>query len=257
MKNITLSIKDIALLKQLPEEYFMNVLEKTHDGTSMGKIGPVLDEWMENTYMMTCAGFNEQGEKVYETEISTPSAGAQLLYAEIDGESKNIHCITNNSRTTADKEKPAAQINTGTGIFLVPGYEQLKSLTLKNDHLEYMLRSYSLASPDGTRMTVIRNDSFGMKDHTNYEKTIKDFAKDTKNYNNKLDNLIKKKVEAMMENGEYPNGLEGKPVKEIVDYARKESIKEYGSWEDVVYYGKNYPEQFEQCNTKFRIKHPS
>lgn len=240
-------------------EYIIKAIEedlsKTHDGTSMGKIGPILDDWMENRYAMTCAGFDENGKKVYETRVSTPSAGPGLLEAEMGDEIKNIHCITNNTQGSIIKEGPSATIQTGDGVLLVPGEGQLKSLTKKNKDGDYMFRSFSLVSPDNTRMTVLRNDSFSKENHKAYNETIKDFHKQTKAYNTTFDKKVKDKVQNMLDNNDYPPEMEGKKVSELTDYARKEVLKEYGSWEEQVYNKGKFPERFEQCNTKFRIKH--
>lgn len=240
-------------------DYILKVIEKeltkTHDGTSMGKIGPVLDEWMEKRHTMSCAGFDENGKKVYETKVSTPNAGPSLLTSEMDGEIKNIHCITNNTQGGIIKEGSSATIQTGDGVLLVLGQNQLNSLTRKNENGDYMFRSFSLVSQDNTRMTVLRNDSFNKENHKEYKETINDFHKQTKLYNTTFDKKVKNKVQSMLDNNDYPPEMEGKKVSELTDYARKEVIKEYGTWEEQVYNKGNFSERFENCNTKFRIKH--
>ena len=246
MNNLRLSIQEIADLKEGRKT--LEEIEKTHDGTSMGKIGPVLDKWIEEGHLVSCAGFDENGKKIYQTTAINDKSGPTLLKEEIDGNVKDIHCISSNFWD--ENGKPAAKIRLNETEFHMPGAEQLYSITMKNDNDEYLLRSFSFVSMDHTRFTVLRNNNFSEADHKAFKEVSQDIDKQSKSYAKGFDKAVEAKMEEIRRSGNVPVG----PEMALIIQAKKEVIKEYPSWQEAVYDKNNFGERFEQCNTKFRTK---
>lgn len=234
-----LSIREIADWKEkgiVPQK-----LTKTHDGTSMGKIGPILDKWVKTVDSHKCSVFDENGHQLYES-LSSPSGmtfelmrwnflqNKDFVYAN----STNLHYITNNEDDSTGHNVSIQETDENgktISVTNVPNSDKLKALTTQNDDGDYLLRSFSLASPNSTRMTVIRNNKFNEENHESYQQTIKDFDKANIEYEKEFNKIVKER-------------------------GTVEAVKELGTWEQAVFKGQGFDKRFEDCNTKFRITKP-
>lgn len=255
-EKITLSIKDLALLKSNPQEYYKRYIEeeKTHDGTSLGQIGPVLDNWggHGSTYRDECAAFDENGKKIFESENKNRKS-ADILKEKSNSDTKDIHFISTFNLSEGSR---AANISEGSpGHELnIPSPEQLSTLLLKNENGDYMLRSYSLVSTNKSRVSVLRNNKFDKSNHKDYRETCKDLKRDSKKYGKDITKLSTKYFNEIVKE-KYPAfpDIKDNEYYQILSDSAKMAIAEHGTWEQNVLIGKGYDKRFENCNTKIRI----
>lgn len=258
--SLKLTIKEIADLKEGRKT--LEEIEKTHDGTSMGTIGPILDELCrtKGTKKQVLA-FDENGKKVYEIDDNGKNDnGIQHLerdISSIDGEKKNLHGVVSENRTLSGRT--VADIEYNDGELNIPDYNQLKSLCTTNEDGDYLLRSYTMISDNGSRMTFIKNNNFDKSNHKEYRQICKDIGKESKKYNKEYNSRVAELVKEKREEAGYINireqGITLDELQPIYRAAEKQALKEVGSWEDRVMKGKGFTDKLENCNVKFRMSY--
>ena len=168
--KITLKIKDLALLKSNPTEYY----RKTHDGTSMGNIGPVLDNWAvgEGNSGSYCL-FDEEGRRVRQTFRPGAYSSEGYIwdkYKEIP-EAKNLHYITQPYYSGGTYKEDENDV----GFNATPARDFEKLITEKNENGDYMLRSLNSVKPNGIIQQLIRNDKYSETDDENFRKAVQHY----------------------------------------------------------------------------------
>lgn len=305
----TLSIKDIVLLKERPQDYLKIITEtltKTHDGTSMGKIGPVLDAWGEKTtnWFMekevsvfdsdgkergsrigtrtggpwSCKIDNEtvyrDDEWVTPQDFSDNSGYTNMHWIETsvegrEGHKYDIGTTIKESGAVSLHEQAGANVprdehplhNEGTcGVLTVPSQLQLNQLCSKNENGEYALKSYSMVSRNGTRITAIKNDSFNTENEAPYKQVTKDLEKATINYSDTYQKTYSDIAQRMIDNHEYPDSINGHKLIRPYDIrcyvehkAQQETLNQIGTWEQNVLKGQGFDKRMEDQNVKIRV----
>lgn len=261
MNNLRLSIQEIADLKEGRRS--LEEIEKTHDGTSMGTIGPILDELCrtKGTKKQVLA-FDENGKRVYKIDDDDRKndIGIQHLeqnISDIDGEKKNLHGVVSENRMLSGRT--VTDIRYHGGELNIPNYNQLKSLCTTNEDGDYLLRSYTMISDNNSRMTFIKNNNFDKSNHKDYRQICKDIGKESKKYNKEYNSrvaeLVKEKREAAGYTDLYirEHGITMTEMQPFYSAAEKQALKEVGSWEDRVMKEKGFIGKLENCNVKFRM----
>ena len=283
---------------------------KTHDGTSMGTIGPVLNDWTkENTkygdLIERISIFDENGKEIGRRSgrrrdgMLACITNGELVYGEnkwIDGPEfarKNgltdIHYAESSASGREGsqdnginiKESGQVYICNGTasitmlgwvenehpyndegtrGTLMVPNNHRLDTLCEKNDDGEYLMRSYSLASRNGTRITATRSDKFGPENETAYKELTKSMTADTKAYEQKYQKTYKEIAQRMIDNHEYPDTIKGHKIirpRSVVGYvehkAQQEAQAKLGTWEEAVFKGKGYDSSFKDVGVRITV----
>ena len=259
----TLSIKEIADLKEGRKT--LEELTKTHDGTSMGTIGPILDELCRtHGNSERVIAYDENGKKVYDIDddkhTRRGAVGVQNLerdMSKLEGKAKDLHCVVGENSGLSNRT--VVDINYGSGQLNIPNYNQLKSLCTTNDEGDYLLRSYTMISDNSTRMTFIKTNNFNKSNHKEYRQICKDIGKESKKYNKEFQDIVEEKAKRIKEThkptritGGYSDTYD---YQQIYTQARREALKDYGSWEDRVMKDKGFVDKLEQCNVKFRMSY--
>lgn len=260
MKDLRLSIQEIADLKEGRRS--LEDIEKTHDGTSMGTIGPILDELcrMKGTKKQVLA-YDENGKRVYKIDDEGKNdIGIQHLeqnISKINGEKKNLHGVVSENITLSGRT--AADIRYSGGELNIPDYNQLKSLCTTNEDGDYLLRSYTMISENNSRMTFIKNNNFDKSNHKDYRQICKDIGKESKKYNKEYNSRVSELVKEKREEAGYTDlyirehGITMTEMQPFYKAAKKQAAKEVGSWEDRVMKDTGLIDRLEKCNVKFRM----
>lgn len=302
-RNITID----TILETVKEE-----INKTHDGTSMGTMGPILTKWTKENIkygdlieritifdetgkergrrsgrrrdgMLACITDDDvvYGEDKWVTgpEFARKNGLTDIHYAETsasgqEGEQENGINIKESGQVYLHGEhsQPAQQgsvenehpyNDSGTrGTLMVPNNQRLDQLCEKNEDGEYLMRSYSLASRNGTRITATRSDSFGPENEAAYKELTKNMTADTKAYEAEYEKTYKGIAQRMIDNHEYPDTIKGHEImrpRDVVGYvehkAQQEAQAKMGTWEDNVFKGKGYDQSFKDVGVKITVNH--
>ena len=221
----------------------INETVKTHDGTSLGKIRTPLDKIAEKirekkkeqAYILDENGNiiqHKQGTK-NEVELDTET----LKYEN----QKNLHITHNHpSEITLDD------------IPTTLSHADLLMLNTTNNNGDYIFRSISAEAPNGTRITLIRNNKFNESNEYDYQFAVNKYSRASTQYKK----LVLQKTEEAMFNKvqqyktDHPH--ESIPHMELEVETRKEVIKEIGSLNSYLE-KEGVLKSFEDCNCKLRI----
>ena len=238
MTNPKLTIQEIALLKQNPLQYI-----KTHDGTSLGKIRHSLDniapkirnKKKEQAYILDENGNtiqHKQGTK-NGVEIDTDT----LQYEN----QKNLHITHNHPAEMTLDDIPTTL-----------SHADLLILNTKNNDGDYIFRSISAEDPNGTRITLIRNNKFNETNEYDYQMAVNKYFNKSIQYKQ----LVLQKTKQIMFNKvqqykvDHPH--ESIPHMKMEVETRKEVIKEIGTLKGYLK-KEGAIKSFEDCNCKLRI----
>lgn len=241
-----------------------NEISKTHDGTSMGIIGPTLDDWAKEhmgDYKRTFTIMDENGKIISSNDTvnvdsSLLSFSTEIYSANEKGKAQDLHFICSGVNFSEMIDIPEAG-----GNMYIPEEDGFLTLLRGDEMGDYQnLRSVSMVSPNGTRTTFIRNDKFSPDNHEAYSKTLKDMREATLDYRKEYIETTEQKVQEMINNTKLPvtiNGLEiYSPTTLLGVYLNKasqETLKEMGTWENAVLKGQGFDKQLESCNIKARV----
>lgn len=177
-----LTIQEIA---QVKTEKKLNVLTKTHDGTSMGKLRNSLKDFIKQyarIYAVTTNVYDENGELVFESQspINIPLHNEQTQYIKRNNR-ENLHYVMN-ATTRGDANKPILNVGSNERIETLGEWEK-SYLTEKNDEGNYLYRSFTLVSTNGSTISLIRNNKFNVEDETKFSEIYDNMVKKCKEYN--------------------------------------------------------------------------
>ena len=189
-KTPTLSINDIVLLKERPQDYLKihaERLTKTHDGTSSGPIKSniknFINRYSQDPFRRVVA-FDSEGEKIVDHLTHYHN---QVIWddALINSEQTNMHVIMNanldaeglfddevedhqfigSGEVTRDKTNPNfyAQASQDYTVFI--NENEARQLCVRNNDGEYVVRSVTMVSPNKETMTLIKDNNFSYEDH--------------------------------------------------------------------------------------------
>lgn len=225
-KKLKLPIKDLALLKSNPQQYYAT---KTHDGTSMGKIGPALDEWAKKSFRRQ-ALFDENGKLI--SDISIEDRGwndSNHMWKDyIDTDTKNLNYIRA-WQTTFGYFKETTD---DKGIYPLYDGNILRLSNEKNKNGDYLLRSYSTVGPNGVRMTAIRGDKFNEED----EKKLKIAAR----HYDSIQKFYRREYYVIYDN-----------LKNNIDNPAEETIRKIGTYKERLE-KEGVLQELEDCHIKIR-----
>ena len=248
-----------------------NDINKTHDGTSLGKVRSAISQWAATYCTATMDGrmddyggtntlvpnavFDKRGRKIAETFQDTEHMEGHYATADL---------------TRAQKHEGDLHFVDAEGRYMpqvdglpVPAY-CFQSIMKKNEEGEYYIRSETIVGEEGGYVTAIRNDNFGPENEGAVKKLLNNMTEDGFNatttftapggedgfkWRDKYDKGIQK------ENDRADNWeMKGKHEKaeQIRKDAHSKVINKIGTWEQAVYEGKGYKEQFEEQNVKIR-----
>ena len=152
-----------------------NELTKTHDGTSMGKIGPIMDDWATapGNYDSMCL-FDKEGRRVNQTFKPSGYGGSFAdLWDKYRGipEAKDLHWIQQPHYSMGHYKE--SENDKGYEIFAHYNLERL--ITEKNDNGDYMFQGIHTISPNGIRQSLIRNNKYSPADDEAFNNAVKHY----------------------------------------------------------------------------------
>ena len=204
-KTPTLSIKDIVLLKERPQDYikiYAERLTKTHDGTSSGPIKNKLKTHINNTvgsYYRHTTVFSEDGKSLwtpYDSEVYdweylmvTSEDHEEPVFEETEAfvddlnEHANMHIVT---KPSYDDDYHGGEggvanltfVDKNGDSYRLVSDEEAGRLLMKNTDGEYMFRSTTIIGDDGTSTTLIKNNKFDEGNHEKLQETIDNMNSD-------------------------------------------------------------------------------
>ena len=183
--NKKLPIKEIALLKTNPQEYYTT---KTHDGTSLGKVRPAIAKYVEE---YSLSPFREVGvmsddKEIYHFQHINNENPSQEELEKLG--KTGLHIIS----TISDDDA------TDFGAFYpfhgdmkdynyTPWEDDLETLFMKNENGEYIVQSHTTVSPTGQSVTLVKNNKFNEDNQENVKRILKEMNDEIDRNNNKLD----------------------------------------------------------------------
>ena len=238
MTNPKLTIQEIALLKQNPLQYL-----KTHDGTSLGKIRPPLDniapkirnKKKEQAYILT-----ENGE-IIRHKRGTKNGVIIDDKTLIDENRKNLH-LTHNHPSELTIDNIPTTLST----------EDMEGLIMKNNNGEYLFRSISAEAPNGTRVTLLHNNKFNESNEADFHKAMTNYHTKCFQYKGLILLKTKKAMFDKVQQYKFDHPHESIPHMKMEIETRKQVIKEMGSLENYLQ-KEGVMKDFEDCNCKLRI----
>lgn len=253
MNNLRLSIQEIADLKSGKKT--LDEITRTHDGTSLGKIKGSLDYFIKEF-----AKDSGQNIMVVESDGSTRAElyrnDLETLHVDFEaefGEAKDYHLIKNPDFDNWDGTKDYDFQYDGKGggwedSFSPMNKEDMLDLLSKNNDGEYIFQSSTLVSPNGSYMSLLRNNNFSKSDEKKFKESVKEFQNDVKNSNwSKKADEVFKEIQNEHSHDMPINDLYvelGKRMKKETGYA---TMKEYIA-------SKDYESKFKDCNVRFVIR---
>ena len=240
--EITLNIKDIALLKQNPKRYYENLnITRTHDGTSSTPVKSTIQKFVK-----------EYSQSPYFHHAITDKDGkifheGRLLFTEYyDNESLRTVAeqIGNdmNIITTVPDEDDEHQYYDG---FDMINKTEVEMLTEQDADGNYLVRSNTIVSLNGESTTVVRNNKFSEKDHKKLSSLYDEYQEDVNKWFN---NVYMAEMHNVME--EYHDTHGEFPSNEIIT---RETVKRVGDVSDYIN-GSNWGKRFEEeCNVKLKV----
>lgn len=258
-KRITLTIKEIADLKQGNKT--IKEIQKTHDGTSMGKIRSVINKWAKENYdeavLMDIGNtarpwnyrweklnvtFDENGNQLTQNyfDRNDPTASYKVAWQNLYEPQKqgDIHYVTTEGEQNGHSD----------GI-PVPGYD-FGSITQKNENGEFYIRSETIVGEGGSYVTAIRNNDFSDEDIAKYNEVRIKMGHASYEYMNKYNSIIsseQRQAYEMMREGNEEGG------RKLLAEADEKAVNEIGTWEENVLDGQGYRDKLAECNVKIRI----
>lgn len=227
-------------------------LEKTHDGTSMSKINSSLDNFAEKYGQIKdheeISFYTDNGKEIMHLvgqEHGVDDKTLKPLTDKLEEENYTDVHVDHNHPTVWDTNVPT---------FL--SENDMLTLMETNNDGDYIYRSISAESPNGSRMTIIRNDKFNNEDHTMFKEVIQKINRESLHYS-----IITYKdahMKALQQLSKEYTGNNKKEYLKSKEFHKKAddlAIKKVGTLED---YLKNQGlyDELSSVNCKLRIKQP-
>ena len=217
-------------------------LNKTHDGTNLKPIKSSLDKIAkkirnkkkEQAYLL-----DENGNIVLHKK-GTKHGVEWDEETELKGHT-NLHITHNHPEGITIDDIPTTFSKADMLI-----------LRKKNNEGEYYYKSISAESPNGTRITLIKNNKFSTLDEDKYFQATENYSYACTDYNRmhreKVEEIMKEKIKEIKSKDKYA------PINHLQLHAKtqEEVTKEIGTLNDYLK-EKGIYKQFEKCNCKFRI----
>lgn len=265
-KNLKLSIQEIADLKEGRKT--LEEIEKTHDGTSMSHIKPIIEDFIkenvpENNAHNRNLIADENGKILNTAKYSDVEKGEPWSYKGYE-DHKNLHFISNKiaGNLTVGESGSGRAYEQNDGSTMMPHEEDFLMLTQKNNDGEYLFRSCNLVSGNGTVISLLRNNQFNQDNENALAEVMPEYKKATRTYFNEYNDKLNENYNRIKENKEYPSRIDGHEIdttneyvvdKVIMDMARRQTINDVGTFEDVVLEKSGLGEKLEtECNIKVR-----
>lgn len=280
--NLTLKIKDLALLKQNPEQYMEKQLyaTKTHDGTSSTPIKAQIEDFYKESvgsmYRHTRA-VSSDGEEL--NHIMTVADDKKNEYYDLEFErlfdtdewdydnSSDVHLLTKPSGENNNSNVEFFDKNGNS--YLLPSLDDMSILEELNNDGGYIFRSRTLVSDDGTTTTLIKNNKFSPEDESKLWKTMVDMESDVRNHNQQLKDRANEIDSEHMKQWDRENPMDDKNLsnpevrahnakrwKEIDKsrkQAQKQAVEELGDTKTYIN-DKWGPKIEEECNVKLKMQ---
>lgn len=267
-KNITLNIKELALLKSNPEEYYRKSL-KTHDGTSMGSLNPKIETFADKhatAKELVMDVYDEGGWRQGQSygihpDLFPDKYNFQKIKQidDIDeGWDHDMDIIRNSGHEESIQPDPFTYELPHTyeseynynDQYVAPNELDLQQLTRKNDDGEYMFRSITMVSPNGSSITFVKNNKFNKEDEELYNELIKKFNEDNQDFVQEHEATLDRTYASLNGEEKY-KGDNGRVL--LLDDSVKESTKQNGTLYDHIK-EQDWGVEFEKCNVKIRIR---
>ncbi len=241
-KQIVLSIQEIADLKEGRKT--LKQITKTHDGTSMSNLKIPLKNFIDKysqIYAVTVEVYDENGKKQYthQSPVNIPLNSKKTNRLKKENQS-NCHYIQN-ATTRGDANKPHLPTRKN-GYLDSFGEWERDELIDKNNNGDYLYRSVTLVSTNGSTISLIRNNKFNQEDEQAFLTTYDNMVKKCKDYESDLDKHMYDRV--YDENGRLR-------YVEKEDFDMKQYISKNGDGYDIL---KDFQEDFSKANVKLRIQ---
>ena len=221
----------------------INESVKTHDGTSLGKIRHSLDKIapkIRNKKKEQAYIIDEYGNIIQHKKGTGDSV-------EIDEDTlkeekhKGLHITHNHPSDLTLDDIPTTL-----------SHADLLILNTKNNDGDYLFRSISAENPNGTRITLIRNNKFNESNEDDYHMAVNKYFNSSIQYKHLILQKTKQIMYGKVQQYKSDHPHESIPHMKMEIETRKEVIKEIGSLKGYLK-KEGVIKSFEDCNCKLRI----
>lgn len=221
----------------------INESVKTHDGTSLGTIRTSLDKIapkIRNKKKEQAYILDEEGNIIQHKRGTGDSVEIDTDTLQYENQ-KGLHITHNHPSDLTLDDIPTTL-----------SHADLLILNTTNNDGDYIFRSISAENPNGTRITLIRNNKFNETNEYDYHMAVNKYF----NISIQYKQLILQKTKQAMYNkvqqykADHPH--ESIPHMKMEVETRKEVIKEIGSLSNYLK-KEGVIKSFEDCNCKLRI----
>lgn len=218
-------------------------LNKTHDGTSMGKIKDNLNRFAKkyNQLDYEIAEIYDSNGKLLKRISQKESAQVDLN--EIIKEAKEkgwtgLHIEHNHPILEYENVIPSP--------LSIPDMDKLR---ITNDDGEYIFQSITCESKNGFRMTLLRNDKFNIHNEGTFQNVTDYLEEDYEAYLTKYKQHFQGWVDDNIKDYVKRGASQEKFEKDGETY----TLKEIGSFKDYIFKEMDYNRLFGECNCILRI----
>lgn len=218
----TLSIKDLVLLKQHPQEYYKRYIRKTHDGTSTGPVRGHLKDFVnkrtkssikyykligsdgkEIGEVKLVPGYGVKEDNPYSYDNSNGKYDLNEVYDKIGetGET-GMHVITNEGYLIPYRHAGIYSLM-DKDFMVLPNEKEIDQLMLKNDDGEYLVQSVTVVGENGKSITLAKYNEFTDIDGASAKSIINSMNADIQSKNEeakKVRDVLNRNVDHSMDN---------------------------------------------------------
>lgn len=254
--SLKLTIKQIADLKE--GRRTLQEITKTHDGTSMGGLRSNIQNFKQKYATANwkhIISYDENGNVVNHSQLTEFQIEYLKIPSEVYNNNKNMDLISNlgHEDLTASAfgvTDPVDYEDKYSG-FDILDYDQLIQ---RNKDGDYVYKSVTTVSPNGSSLTLIKNNKFSIKDEKKYQDLTRKMHYDLKDFVKKcqLDYEIQSARLGYINDDESLTPWE--KYKKKSSLAMQYTIERNGTLYEYIK-KQGYSEMFEkECNIKLRMR---
>ncbi len=254
-KQIVLSIQEIADLKECRKT--LNQIIKTHDGTSITPVKNGINHFISeygNSWFHHMGIYDNNGKELTHIKYDE-NEDKQFINDKIKlptGKELHIMKCGGDTETAREFQKDENQKNR---LLLHKG--DIQSLLETDGEGGYKVRSVTVSGNNKETMTLLRNNKFNEENHQEVLKVTEDMNKDCHDYNIKFNKELYRNYYKLKEEWEN-NPNDNRTSSEALEYFRKEAynqtVKNIGGDMYDFLNEKGYPQRYDNCNCKLRIR---
>ena len=194
-------------------------INKTHDGTSMGKINDQLNQFAQSQIGEIDKLGGKEHLQIYDQK------GNPYFQEPKDGDTHQIRVPTNELYKKGEKDLHLTHNHTtlmSDGMPTMLSQADTMALLEKNKDNKYIFQSITATTPNrnNSKITLLRKNKFSNEDHTQFKKATEKMRNEYVNYRKQFQETVMKEEERMVNNYRKEHG--------------KHSIRPFGFHDDAV-----------------------